>query len=175
MQLGLAQRAFDDVNQAILRREARRRPFDEHIEQAKAAARKASLVVKRAEQAFAQSIVSAAAGTIAAPSPSTCPHGCRIPATTTRCDVFFMGGVAFMASAPRVDFYLALATAVGVISFTLLTSGRPASWQADALSVEAACSHMDCTPYTGQTRAAPTLALVKALLMAHDEAPDPVF
>ena len=34
---------------------------------------------------------------------------------------------------------------------------------------------MDCTPFAGQTRAAPTLALVKALLMDHDEAPDPVF
>ena len=34
---------------------------------------------------------------------------------------------------------------------------------------------MDYTPYAGQTRAAPTLALVKALLIAHDEDPDPVF
>ena len=33
---------------------------------------------------------------------------------------------------------------------------------------------MACTPYAGQTRVAPTLALVKALLMANDEAPDPV-
>ena len=32
---------------------------------------------------------------------------------------------------------------------------------------------MDCTPYAGQTRAAPTLALVKALLIAQDENPLP--
>ena len=32
---------------------------------------------------------------------------------------------------------------------------------------------MDCTPYAGQMRAAPTLGLVEALLMAHDEAPRP--
>ena len=34
---------------------------------------------------------------------------------------------------------------------------------------------MDCTSYVGQTRATPSLALVKALRMAHDEAPGPVF
>ena len=34
---------------------------------------------------------------------------------------------------------------------------------------------MDCTPSAGQTRAAPTHAVVKALLMAHDEPPGPVF
>ena len=32
--------------------------------------------------------------------------------------------------------------------------------------MEAAWTRMDCTPYAGQTRAAPTLALGKALLMA---------
>ena len=32
---------------------------------------------------------------------------------------------------------------------------------------------MDCMPSAGQPRAAPTLALVKALLMAHDKVPTP--
>ena len=38
--------------------------------------------------------------------------------------------------------------------------------------MEAAWARVDCTPYARQTRAAPTLALVKALLIAHDEDPD---
>ena len=80
-----------------------------------------------------------------------------------------------MASAPRVDFSSAMATTVVKTACALLTSERMASWQVDALSVEAAWTRMYSTPYAGQTRAAPTLALVKALLMAHDEAPDPVF
>ena len=47
--------------------------------------------------------------------------------------------------------------------------------QADVLSVGAAWACVDCTPYVRQTRATPTLAFVKALLIAHDEDPDPVF
>ena len=47
-----AQRALDDTNQTI----ARRHRFDEDIEQAKTAVREASLVVKRAQQALAQSV-----------------------------------------------------------------------------------------------------------------------
>ena len=41
--------------------------------------------------------------------------------------------------------------------------------------MEAAWARVHCTPYDRQTRAAPTLALVNALLIAHDEDPDPVF
>ena len=41
--------------------------------------------------------------------------------------------------------------------------------------MEAAWARVDCTPYAGETRAAPFLDLVKALLIAHDEDPDPVF
>ena len=80
-----------------------------------------------------------------------------------------------MASAPRVEFSPALATAVVKTASAFLTSERPASWQVDALSVETSWTRMDNTPFAGQTRAAPALALVKALLMAHDEAPDLVF
>ena len=40
--------------------------------------------------------------------------------------------------------------------------------------MEAAWARVDCTIYARQTRAAATLALVKALLIAHDEEPDPV-
>ena len=80
-----------------------------------------------------------------------------------------------MASAPRVEFFPALATVVVETASALLTSARPALRHADALSVEAAWTRTDCTSYAGQTRAAPILALVKVLQMAHDEAPDPVF
>ena len=58
---------------------------------------------------------------------------------------------------------------------TLLTSDRPVSWQVDALSVDAAWTRMYFTLYAGQTRAVPTVALVEALLMAHEEPLDPVF
>ena len=75
-----AQRALDDANQTI----ARRRRFDEDIEQTKNAAREASLVAKRAQQALAQSVVSSAAGSTAAPSPSSRPQGVASPAITTR-------------------------------------------------------------------------------------------
>ena len=79
-----------------------------------------------------------------------------------------------MASAIWVDFSSALANAVVETACSLLSPERPASWQADVLSVEAAWTRVDCTPYARQTRAAPTLALVKALLIAHDDNPDPV-
>ena len=79
-----------------------------------------------------------------------------------------------MASASRVEF-LALATAVVETALALLSSERPASRQADVLSVEAAWARVDCTPNAGQTRAAPILAVVKGLLIAHDENPGPVY
>ena len=66
-----AQRALEHANQTI----ARRRLFDEDIEQAKTNAREASLVAKRAPRAFAQSVAPAAAEATAAPSPSSRPQG----------------------------------------------------------------------------------------------------
>ena len=166
-----AQRALDDANQTI----ARRRRFDEDIEQTKTAAREAFLVAKRAQQALVQSVASVAAGATAAPLPSSRRQGVASQRPRPGDDALFKGSVACMASAPRVEFSPALTTVVVETASALLTSGRPASRQTDALSVEAAWTCMDCTPYAGQTRAAPTLALVEALLMAHDEAPDPVF
>ena len=153
-----AQRALDDANQTILRRGARRRRFDEDIKQAKTAAREASLVVERAQQALAQSVTSAAVGATAAPSPSTRPQGVASQRPRPGDAAVFKGSVAYMASAPRVEFSSALATAMVETASALLTSERPASWQVDALSVEAAWTRTLCTPYAGQTRAAPTLA-----------------
>ena len=80
-----------------------------------------------------------------------------------------------MASAPREEFSPRLAITVVETASALLTSESPVSRHADAFSEEAAWAHMDCTSYSEHTRAVPTLALVKALWMAHDEAPDPVF
>ena len=116
-----------------------------------------------------------AAGTTAAPTPSTRPQGVASQRPRPGDAAFFKGSVACMASAPRVEFSPALATAVVETASALLTSERPASWQVDAFSVEAAWTRMDCTRYAGQTRAAPTLVLVKVLVMSHDETPDPVF
>ena len=141
-----AQRALDDANQTILRREARRRWFDEDIEQAKTAAREASLVVKRAQQALAQSVASAAAGATATPLPSMLPQGVASRRPRPGEDAFFKGSVACMASAPRVDFSSSLVTAVVETASALLTSESPAPRQADALSVEAAWTRMNCTP-----------------------------
>ena len=95
-----AQRALDDANQTI----ARRRRFDEDIEQAKTAAREASLVAKRAQQALAQSVASAAARATAAPLPSLRPQGVASQRPRPGNDAFFKGIVACMASAPRVHF-----------------------------------------------------------------------
>ena len=73
-----------------------------------------------------------------------------------------------------MEFSSELAAAVVKTTSALLTSTGRALLHADALSVEAAWARMDCTFCAGQTRAAPTLAFVKALIMAHDAADEPV-
>ena len=130
--------------------------------------------MERAQQALPQSVALAAAGTTTALSLSTRPQGVATQRPRPGDPTFFMGSIACMASAPRVKLSPALATAVVETASALLTSERSASWQVDALSVEAAWTRTYCTPYARQTRAASTLALTKAMLMAHDEAPDPI-
>ena len=148
--------------------------FDEDIEQAKTAAREASLVAKRAQQALAQS-VAGCGGSYRGPLAFFAPAGCRIPATTTRERRLLQGH-------RRVH-------GVCTAGSLLLSVGDPRWWKRPTpssrqrgrrrgkrtSSMEAAWARVDCTPYARQTRAAPTLALVKALLIAHDEDPDPVF
>ena len=128
-----AQRALDDANQKVLRREARRRRFDGDIEQAKTAAREGSLVVKRAQQTLTQFVASAAARTTAAPSPSMRPQGVVSQRPRPGDAAFFKGSVACMASAPRAEFSPALATTMMEMACALLSSERPASRQADVL------------------------------------------
>ena len=129
-----AQQALDDANQTI----ARRCRCDEYIEQAKTAARKESVVAMRAQQALAQSVSSAAAGAIVALPPSSRPQGVESQRPRPGNNAFFEGIVACMASAPSVDFSSALVTAVVETACAFLLSKRPASRQADVLSVEAA-------------------------------------
>ena len=59
-------------------------------------------------------------------------------------------------------------------ALALLTPEIQASRHMGARSVEGAWSRMDRISYAGPTRAAPTLAIVSALRMVHDEAPDRV-
>eukprot|EP00904_Undaria_pinnatifida_P010736 jgi/Undpi1/6793/HiC_scaffold_21.g09269.m1 len=85
-----ARQAFDDPNWTI----ARQRQFNKDIEQAKTAARESSLVPKRAHQVFAHSAASAAAGAIAAPSPSSRPQGVASQRARPGNEALFKGFVA---------------------------------------------------------------------------------
>ena len=114
------QQGLDDAKQKILRREARRRRFDGDIEQAKTAAREASLVVERTQQALAQSVASAAADTTAAPTLSTRPQGVASQQPRPGDAAVFKGSVACMASAPRAEFSPALASVVVEMACALL-------------------------------------------------------
>ena len=83
--------------------------------------------------------------------------------------------VSFMASAGRHEFTTEMRTAVVRKASALLTSVRRSSFQSpELLSVRQAWSNMDHSPWQGQQRAAPTLDLVTALRMAHDEGQAPV-
>ena len=97
--------ALDDVNHMILRREARRCWFDEDCEQVMIAAREASLVVDNAQQPLAQSVASAAAGAITAPSPSTRPQGVASQRPRPGDAPVFKDSIVCMASALRVEFF----------------------------------------------------------------------
>ena len=72
-----------------------------------------------------------------------------------------------------VDFSSALATAVVETACALPASERPASRQADVSGSGLDSHGLYALCWTDG--AAPTLALVKALLIAYDEEPDPVF
>ena len=78
-----------------------------------------------------------------------------------------------MASSPREEFSFELADSVVAKASALLVSvGKESLHAADTFSVERAWFEMDHSIYQGQKRAAPTLALVKVLRMAHEDARD---
>ena len=84
------------------------------------------------------------------------------------------GSVQYMAITPRVKFSADLAEAVIAAATVPVKSERRSSFRAEDLSVGAVWARRDNTSTFGQMRRAPTLALVKALRLAHDDAPDPV-
>ena len=78
-----------------------------------------------------------------------------------------------MASSARVEFSAKLGAAVVGKASALLTSVRRTSLHPpEVLSVRQVWSTMDNSSWQGQLRAAPSLDLVTALRMAHDEAQD---
>ena len=82
--------------------------------------------------------------------------------------------VQYMATTPRVEFSADLAEAVVAAATILLTSERRSSFRAENLSVGVVWARRDNNSAFGQMRRAPALALVKALRLAHDDAPYPV-
>ena len=89
-------------------------------------------------------------------------------------EAFLDGNVSFMASSVRVEFSAKLRTAVVAKASALLTLVRR-TWRhpPELLSVRQAWSKMDHSSWQDQLRAAPTLDLVTALRLAHDEAQAP--
>ena len=84
------------------------------------------------------------------------------------------GSVQYMATTPTVELSAHLAEAVIAAATSLLTSERRSSFKAECLSVGAVWARRDNSSAFGRMRRAPTLVLVKALRLAHDDAPDPV-
>ena len=77
--------------------------------------------MERAQQALAQPVASAAAGTIAALSPSTRPQGFTTQRPRPGDTALFNGSVACMASAPKSELSPGLATAVVETACPLLS------------------------------------------------------
>ena len=86
-----AQRALEDARQTILRRVARQHRHDEDIEQAKNAAREASVVAERVHQALAHSVAPATAGALPRRLCFDAPAECNVPASTARDRRLFQG------------------------------------------------------------------------------------
>ena len=90
-------------------------------------------------------------------------------------DAFLKRSVVCKASSPREEFSSEAVDSVVAKASALLAAVRKTSLHpTELLPVEKDGSEMDHITYQGQNRAALTLALVKALRMASDEARDPV-
>ena len=150
---------------------SRQRREDEALEQARDAAREASRAVERACQAIARSAMSTAAR---ATLPPARPLDVASQESRPGDKAFMMGSVQYMATTPRVEFSADLAEAVVAAAMALLTSERRSSFKAEDTSIGAVWARRKNNSAFGQVRRAPTLALVKALTLAHDDAPDPV-
>ena len=85
------------------------------------------------------------------------------------------GSVRFMASSPRVEFSAELGAEVAAKASALLALVRMTSLHpAELYSVRKAWSAMDHGSWKGHLKVGPTLALVKALRVAHDRCHDTV-
>ena len=84
-----------------------------------------------------------------------------------------MGSVEYMAITPRVEFSADPAEAVVPAATALLTSERRSSFKAETFHSGRSGSAAKNNSAFGQTRRAFTLALAKALRLAHDDAPVP--
>ena len=85
------------------------------------------------------------------------------------------GSVQFIVSSPRVEFSAELGAEVAAKASALLPSARTKSLHPAGLySVRKAWFAMDHGSWKGQLKVAATLALVKALRMAHDGCHDTV-
>lgn len=159
-------RAHDDGKKTMLRRMARRHLMESDAERARGAQRETAEAAERAQQVLAPVVAASPAGATAARSPLTSEQDAASRRKRLGDDAFLPGSVACMASQPRMEFSSDLAVAV-----VGLVSVKKVSLQgADALSVERTWASMDNTTYSGQKKAVPTLAFVKAMQMAHDGA-----
>ena len=114
-------------------------------------------------------------GSYRGPLAFAAPAGCRTPATTTRERRLLQGHRRVHGVCIEGRLLLSVGDRGGgnglrppfVREAGVAASGRPFGGSG--------LDSLDCTPYAGQTRAASTFALAKALLMAHDEDAGPVF
>ena len=114
---------------------------------------------------------------VVAATPPTPPSKQRVNSPSERPgDIVSMdGSVRFMTSPPRVEALSKLRAAVVAKASTLLASVRKTSLHPpELLLVRRAWSTMDHSSWKGQLRDAPTLDLVTALRLAHDEAQETV-
>ena len=175
-EISRAQRALDEANATLHRREERRRHDGERrrregqtLDQARAAAREAFRAGERARQAIALSATSAEARAIPYPARQL---GVAYQEARPGNDAFMSGNLQYMATTMKVEFSAHRAEAVVAAATVLLTSERQSSFRAEDLSVGAVWARCDNTSAFGQMMRAPTLALIKVLILAHDDAPD---
>ena len=146
-------------------------------------------MLKRACRALVLSAASTAVGATAPRSPPARPLGVgsqesrpgddaiikgSVEESRPANDAIMDGSVEFMASTPKVDFSTELAQAVVTTATALLSFEGLSLMRAEDLSVGAAWARRDNGSFSGQMRRAPTVVLVKAWRLAHDEALDPV-
>ena len=145
------------------------------MEAAERAEQEAAAAITRAQEVVNRTV--RARDSVAAATP---PPPARVQSINSRSerpgdDPILDGSVTFMASLARVESSANLRAAAVSKASALLTSVRRTSLHPpEYLSVRQVWSTMDNSSWQGQLRAAPTLDLVAALRLAHNEAQDTV-